>query len=164
MTKCSKRYHLVYISLRPNQITFNSCNDSAMAWWHEVFSWTSWTTEPTSCSNCFLCVDRCDEFITTSSKPSTYNARNKQISIQYNWWKKYNYISPYLCEQGSIKPRVKCSRETKHDRTRNFVRVSHSTKSNSPGIMWLDRDKIATKGFSSELSSTRSQKPQKIQS
>ncbi len=27
---------------------------------------------------------------------------------------------------------------------------------NSPGIMWLDLDKIATKGFSTGLSSTRS--------
>ncbi len=31
----------------------------------------------------------------------------------------------------------------------------------SPGILWMDLDKIATKGFSSELSSTRSHKPQK---
>ena len=31
----------------------------------------------------------------------------------------------------------------------------------SPGIIWMDLDKIATKGVSAELSSTRSHKPQK---
>ena len=33
--------------------------------------------------------------------------------------------------------------------------------SHSPGIIWIDLDKIATKGFPSELSSTMSHKPQK---
>ncbi len=43
--------------------------------------------------------------------------------------------------------------------SRNYLFAASCTY--SPGIIWMDLEKIATKGFSSELSSTRSHKPQK---